>query len=420
MCSALGTDHNECVTVDLTTAFPLVRARLRRPATRATAVVIVCAVVWRASAELLPVDVTAAGAFRPFWVPLGIATYLLFRWGIGYAPAVYLGVLAAYLPYARMPAGSSAGIAGLVGIAGGVAAAVVAATILRRAGVTTAMRRERDLVSLAAAALVAPLISAAVGAAAVTLATGTSGSAMVVLRTFYVWWAGDGIGLAVTLPLLFVLSDRVRVAAVLRGRLVEGVATAVAVGAVATLAAASSPAWLFVVIPAISWAAARFRYLGTVTAVALVAVAALATARNGVGAFAGARVSDGQHLQAFVAAAVLVGFLAAVVVGRYDRAEETNAQLQVANAELAALVTLLDTKRRHAAEVHDFALQHLFAVGLQLQSTARTSDPDTLAHHIQDSVAVLGDTIERLRDAIDDLNVDPARTSAAPQMYAVT
>ncbi|WP_166134390.1 GAF domain-containing sensor histidine kinase [Nocardioides ochotonae] len=92
---------------------------------------------------------------------------------------------------------------------------------------------------------------------------------------------------------------------------------------------------------------------------------------------------------------------------------EVDAQLPASFAEHAALaiqvarahsdqqrLALFEDRDRIARDLHDLVIQRLFAVGLTLQSTARTSDNPELAERLESSVDELDATIKDIRRSI--------------------
>lgn len=76
---------------------------------------------------------------------------------------------------------------------------------------------------------------------------------------------------------------------------------------------------------------------------------------------------------------------------------------------------LLDERERIAADLHDHAIQRVFATGLSLQALASSLGPGPAADRIHGTVADLDATIGRLRAAIFQLhNPEGARPSATP------
>ena len=92
---------------------------------------------------------------------------------------------------------------------------------------------------------------------------------------------------------------------------------------------------------------------------------------------------------------------------------EVDAQLPASFAEHAALaiqvarahsdqqrLALFEDRDRIARDLHDLVIQRLFAVGLTLQSTARTSDDPELSERLESSVDELDATIKDIRRSI--------------------
>ena len=200
------------------------------------------------------------------WPPSGIALAAVFLWGYRVWPGVLLGAFLANV-WADAPLLSDMAIA-----AGNTAEALVGAALLRRSGFRPSLGRVRDVVSLAVfAAVLSTMVSATVGTA--SLWFGDMISSGDLLSTWRVWWLGDAGGVLLLAPLLMLVATRARWVRPQRARVIEAACVAVVLLG-ASVFAFSSPGRVFVVFPALIWAALRFRQPGATAA--SVAVAGLA------------------------------------------------------------------------------------------------------------------------------------------------
>ena len=83
------------------------------------------------------------------------------------------------------------------------------------------------------------------------------------------------------------------------------------------------------------------------------------------------------------------------------------AGVAIENARLAARVralALLEDRERIARDLHDTVIQRLFAVGMQLQGTARLTDKPEVASRLNQAVDDLDRTVRDIRSTIFSLN----------------
>src|SRR3954465_11422004 len=199
------------------------------------------------------------GAVAALWPPAGLGLAALFLFGVRLWPGVVIGDLLLgdfSPPFATV----------LAQTAGNTVALVVAALALRR---LTAGRgdlaRVFDVLALVACAVLAAVISGAVGPLALRLGDViTAGEFPSVVRT---WILGDAAGVLVVAPALLTwltLGSR----GIRRRDLVEAAAVAVALVVLAELPPQRDVP--FIVFPVLLWAALRFGPRGAATAILVV------------------------------------------------------------------------------------------------------------------------------------------------------
>ena len=296
------------------------------------------------------------------WAPTGIALAALLLWGYRCWPGVALGALLANA-WTGVPVETVLGIT-----LGNTLEALTGAYLLRRvAKLRTSLRRLRDILALVAfGAVISTMVSATIGVASLKLGDELNGSFGAAWR---VWWLGDMTGDLIVAPflLLFVghFGDlRTR----WRGRWIEAVVLALALGGASVLAFSVSVPIAYIVFPFLIWAALRFGPHGAATGSLIVAGIAIEFTVHGSGQFV--RMSEDDSLllsQCFVAIAALTALvLAAVAAEREDTQRES-----------------LEARRREALEINDNIVQGLavaqYALELDRPKQAHDAIEGTLA-----------------------------------------
>src|SRR5690348_4077456 len=270
----------------------------------------------------------------PLWPAAGIAIAALCIGGLRLWPGVALGTLVAVAPRGN----------GLVLTAAIVVSttleAVIAATVLQRiARFRTDLRRARDACALAiVGGVVAPAIGAALGAGAFALAGAIPSHRFG--AEWLAWALGDGMGAITFAPAVLVWARRDRPLPNGRrlGELVAftiglAISSVIALGAVPLLVGEDRPL-IFISFPFIVWGALRLGLRTTMTAVAVVAVAASFAASSRFGIFGGSATDVGALLQAYLATAAVTALIVATSVAERrdatDRLAESERQLSTA------------------------------------------------------------------------------------------
>jgi signal transduction histidine kinase/CheY-like chemotaxis protein len=253
------------------------------------------------------------------WPPTGLALAVTVKLGRRALPGVFLGAFLANVTTAE-PAAVAAGIA-----VGNTLEAVAGASLLRWAGFDGALARVRDVLALLGAALVSPLVSAAIGTASLGLGGVQPGRLLPDL--WWLWWLGDALGALVIAPVLFAWTSgealpRRRGAAAEGAALLGGMLAASALFFAGRDPAARFSEYAF--FPLLFWAALRFGPTATVTVTTAAYAAASLATHAGLGPFAGAGPERGLVLlQVFMAVSAATGLVLGAVSAQRRHAEES-------------------------------------------------------------------------------------------------
>ena len=277
------------------------------------------------------------------WPPSGIALAAVFLWGYRVWPGVMLG---AFL----VNAWTGAPFLTDVGIAvGNTLEGLVGAALLRRAGFRPTLARVRDVVALAVlAAGLSTMVSATVGTASLwfgdVISSGDLASA------WRVWWLGDAGGDLLVAPVLMLAVAHARVGGLRRSRVVEA-ACLVVVLLGSSVVALTSPGRVYVVFPALIWAAVRFRQPGATAASLVVAGLALWFTAHRTGPFVTDSPDDSLLLsQSFVGVVNMTALVLAAVTTVRDHGERSLRQREarrtaIVDAALDCVITTDDHGR---------------------------------------------------------------------------
>jgi serine phosphatase RsbU (regulator of sigma subunit) len=261
--------------------------------------IVVVALAYYLSAKLGLQLALVGDIVTPLWPPTGVAIVALAAFGLRVAPAIALAALAVNLPIA-----SSAGVAAVIAV-GNTLAPVAGATLLRRLRFDAGIQRLRDAIVLVGVALVSMTISASVGTAAVNWGEDAS----TVWDTWWVWWAGDAMGVLIVAPFLWSLW-RARLGPVDWSRVAEAAALYGVLFVAAVVTAPTEDALFFVVLPLIAWIGWRFQQLGAAPAGLIVSTVVILAAVDDRGVFADDALLDQMLvLQIFNASVALASFV---------------------------------------------------------------------------------------------------------------
>jgi diguanylate cyclase (GGDEF)-like protein/PAS domain S-box-containing protein len=260
------------------------------------------------------------------WAPSGVALAATILLGYRIWPAVALGALVAN-------ATAESSLAMAAGIASGkTLGALTGAWLLRQARFDPALKRVRDVISLAilGAALSAAL-DASIGMGAVW-ATGESGG---LWSSWEVWWLGDLTGVLVVTPAVLIVALGPRLSARSDQVAERTVLAAVLVG-VTMLALGQEVTLAYPVFPLIVLAAMRFRQGGAVVAALAVATLTVVYTATGEGPFVGDSAdADLLAAQLFVALGAMTALVVAAMKTERETAEAALSRHAESERELA-------------------------------------------------------------------------------------
>ena len=347
---------------------------------RAVAILLLTGIGYYAAARLGYAYVIS-GNVSIIWPPSGLMLALLVRlrsrdWAIALAGG-FVGNLAADL-------GTSTSLAlTLAGPAANALEVVTAAWLLRAlAGSALTLSKLRDVVAL--------VLGAAVGSNAVTALAG----ALVLAtphghfwRSWFVWWAGDGMGMLVVAPVILswaAFTERPRPVLEARSRrVVEAVVLALAVAVIGALVLRQRPEASggitidpYVLLPLLLWAAVRFGQVGATTTMGAVAALTLWNAAQGVGPFAvlgGSPRGEALAVYVFLALGSLTSMTVAAMLRERQVAEADafeRARQAALVAEVAVTLTEGATLPQTLTRCADAIVSHVRAVGAGIWTTS--------------------------------------------------
>jgi signal transduction histidine kinase len=293
------------------------------------------------------------------WLPVGIGIAFLYVGGLGLWPGVLAGDLLAN-PYSALPWGAALGQT-----CGNLLEVVVAAILLRRL-----VRRGSplDTMSGVCALLVAigigTLISATVGSISLLLGHVISSAALgSVWRT---WWLGDASGALVVVPFALAWSLQPLRFAWTKSRALEGVSVLIAVAALSEIGFRTGRPFVYLVFPALLWAALRLGKRGATLAVAVTVGSAVWNTVHSSGPFYFHPLSESVlSVQLYIGVAAISALSVAAVVAEREAYAERLARSR------ARIVEAADSERRRLERnLHDGAQHRLTALAYFLASSA--------------------------------------------------
>ena len=274
------------------------------------------------------------GSVSAVWPPTGVALAMVWIGGPRMLPAVFLGELTGDLT------NGSPLVVSLAFAAGSTCEALTGYGLLKLTRFRAQLDRVRDVFALLlVAAFLSTMTSATIGTATLLIHgdIGTSG----LWSTWHVWWLGDLTGDIVVAPLLLLAA--VTRPQLLRGwRLVETVAFAVTLGALAVVAHSLTLGIAYLVLPVLIWAALRLGQRGAVLANAVLAGAGVIGAAGAASELA--RVSVLERIlftQNFVTVGAITTLVLAALMSERDRAASSLQCTQGRASALAAERTAL-------------------------------------------------------------------------------
>ena len=341
----------------------------------------------------------------PVWAPAGIALVAFTLGGIRLWPAVFSAAVLANFT-------SDTHLVPTLGIAvGNVLEPAIGAVMLRVAGFDPALDRVRHLAALCAAGLGSCVLSATNGIAWLwfdgVVQTSELGS------SWLLWWFGDSMGVLVASPLLFSVFHALRSRARPHvGRIVE---FGLVVGAIvaASMFVFAGDTWRLpaLAIPCLTWAALRFRALGSSTATVVIAGFGVYFAVNGGVAYEGAGPRETvQILQAMLTIVGLSMLAIAAALAERDAVNARLARALAAEQDVARELRMIDDMKDRllAAVSHELRtpLTSILALSTMLEDRRGSIDDAKLgemytllnreAHRLDTLLSDLLD-LERLR-----------------------
>ena len=269
------------------------------------------------------------GAVAALWPPAGVGLAVLFLLGLRLWPAIVIGDL--LLGDFSTPLGTV-----LAQTVGNTVALVVAAWLLRRfTRGRGGLERVSDVLAFVACALIAAVISAAVGPLALRLGDVIAPDELGrVVRT---WTLGDAAGVLVVAPMILTWAS---LHGLRRSQLPEGALVLALLVALTTLPPQRDVP--FIVFPVLLWAAIRFGPRGAATAILVVcSITVYKTAEND-GPFVRESITDSLlATQLFIATSALTSLLLAAVTAERTEAEESMRALAGEQAALRRVATLV-------------------------------------------------------------------------------
>jgi signal transduction histidine kinase len=271
------------------------------------------------------------GAVAALWPPAGFGLAVLFLAGNRLWPGIVLGDLLLgdfSTPFATVIAQT----------AGNTLALVVAVTALRRlTGGRGDLARVGDVLSLVVCAVLAAVISGAIGPLALRLGgVIESGQLWEVLRT---WILGDACGVLVVAPALLTWVAAGS-AGIRRRHLVEGAGVMLVLAILAELPPQRDVP--FIVFPVLLWAALRLGPRGAATAILVVCSITVWNTAQSDGPFVRDSITDSLLVtQLFIATSAITSLLLAAVTAERTRAEAAQRALAEEQAALRRVATLV-------------------------------------------------------------------------------
>ena len=346
------------------------------PSARYVAGVLILAAAYFGAAKLgQTLRYTASVA--AIWPPAGLGIAVLYLWGLRWWPGIFIGELLVngqlFVEHTSPPLGSLVGQQ-----TGNMAEIIVGAWLLRRLiGPRASLDRASQVSGLIVAAGLATAISATVGT--LSMLAGNVIDLSEAPKFWRTWWLGDTSGALVVLPLVLTWLGDPR-AAWRRMRTVEGALLIAAVVVLAIIAVTSIAPVLYIVFPALIWAAFRFGPPGVTLCVAITAALTIGITADELGAFFKQPIDDRTlSTQVYILVASLTGLFLSAVVSERERSAAELAEAKRHEGERA-----LEERRRIARELHDSVSQALFSSVLHIRAAQKAieqghgSVPDAL------------------------------------------
>jgi integral membrane sensor domain MASE1 len=299
------------------------------------------ALAYAAAAELGFTLAFATKQVTAVWPPTGIALAALLLWGNRVWPGIWVGAFASNA-FSGEPIWTAAAIA-----SGNTLAPVLGSVLLRRLGFENSLDRVRDVLLLVVfGSAITMTVSATNGVAELAFARIIPWSAFA--SVWWVWWAGDAMGVLFVAPLLLTWITTMRRAERAEGGALELTVLSATLLAMSWVSFVSSIPLRFSVYPFVIWTALRFRQRETAAAIAAVSGLAIWATAHGLGPWnSGSLDSRLVQLDSWMSILAITG----LVMGA------TTAERRAARFELQRL--LKETKRSAETLQTAFLPEHL-------------------------------------------------------------
>jgi signal transduction histidine kinase len=332
------------------------------------------------------------GPVAAVWLPVGVGAAALYLAGLRWWPGLLIGDLALADP--AQPLASAVGLT-----AGNMVDIVVIAVLLRRllgprAGLDRLEQVGGMLVAIAAGAVVTATV------AVLALRAGGVLDASELPSFWRSWLLADASGALVTIPLALAWAQPRSPA--WRGRAAwEAALVLGAVVALSAIALSAEVPLMYLVFPALIWAALRFGQRGATLAVAAAAGMTVGMTANELRPFVEHSITDRVlNTQLYIAVAALTTLCLAAIVS-----ERRRAALELVQSRARIAAAGAEERRRLESELHDRAQNRL--VGLQIRLTlaeerTQQTAPEvaaTLAGLVEDAEAV-GEELRRIAHGV--------------------
>lgn len=325
------------------------------------------------------------GPVAAIWLPVGVGAAALYLAGLRWWPGLLIGDAALADP--AQPLGSALGIT-----AGNMAdIVVIAVLLLRLVGRRNALDRLEQVGGMLVAIAAGAAITATV--AMFSLRAGGVVESSEMSPFWRSWFLADASGALVIVPLALAWAQpRSRA---WRGRGVwEGALMIGAVVALSVIALSAELPLMYMVFPALIWAALRFGQRGATLAVAVAAGMAVGITANEVGAFVRQSITDSAlSTQLYIAVAALTTLCLAAIVSERERGA-----LELAESRARIAAAGVQERRRLEGELHDSAQNRL--VGLLIRLSLAHERTEQTAPELAAALAGLIEEAEALGEEL--------------------
>jgi signal transduction histidine kinase len=349
------------------------RALLRSDAARYVGAALALAVAYYGTAKLAQ-SLRYTASVSAVWPPAGLGIAALYLWGLRLWPGVLLGEL---VVNAQLLTGEHAlPFWSVVGQqAGNMLEIFVGAILLRRLiGPNAALDRAEQILGMLIALACATAISAMVGTISM-LAGGViePSEAAEFCRT---WWLGDTAGALIALPLILTWARDPR-GSWRRMCTWEGLLLMVTVVTLGVLSVSANEPVIYLVFPALVWAALRFGPPGATLSVLIAAGTAIGLTANELGPFFRQPIDDkALSTQLYIAVAALTTLFVGALVGERERSAADLVLAEQREGERAVA-----ERHRIARDLHDSVSQALFSTALHTRTAERDLEREGLDPH---------------------------------------